>query len=125
MENTGGNNNKAVVSMKKEMPEKERVLQLKPHQLNNAIIKLYPQLGGTKPARHIGDAMAVFEMLRESGEWCCLSISSDYCYRWTIHLTKSGKLGHEPVIHVASEEGLAPTICRAVLLADLYIREEK
>ena len=104
---------------------KEEILGLSLTQLPQEILKLYPRLVGTRPAHDITGAMAVFEILRKSGDWCCLTICSDYSYLWEVKLIREGKNAHEPVICVlSSEEGLAPTICRAVLLADLYIKEE-
>lgn len=72
----------------------------------------------------ISQAMAIWQKLRESGEWCCLQIDSDYSYVWGIKLTRadnSAKACHEPTVHLEGDERslacLAELICVAALQA--------
>ncbi len=72
------------------------------------------------PSEDVAAAFEVFEELRQSGDWCCLVIASDYSYLWTVRLTPDmadcGMGPHEPTI-VTEDESAPLCICRAALLA--------
>lgn len=75
-------------------------------------------------------AMKVFDVLRESHKWCCLTMTSDYCYSWIVKLTpafhrrlKDGvdvesqlydADNHKPTV-VAEDESLPRAICIVAL----------
>lgn len=98
----------------------ERIRRMKPSQLHREILKLYPQLTGTQPAHEMTGAMALFEILRRDGRWCCLDIQSNYHYLWNVRLTPA--FPHDAAVCVY-DEALPVAICRAALLADLWIQE--
>jgi hypothetical protein len=64
-------------------------------------------------------AMRVIDKLRQSGEWCCIEIKSDYHYVWWVALTPaegSGNGPHKPTV-ARQDESLPVAICRAALAA--------
>lgn len=65
-----------------------------------------------------------WQHLRESGEYCCLTIGSDHDYCWRLSLTRSSRSEddkHEPSVSIdgiaGGPEGLAFGICLAFLKA--------
>ena len=72
--------------------------------------------GIKRATRTIGQAMEVFQKLREGGKWCCLDISSDFHYCWLVKLTRFEIDKHEPEITVSSHD-LKLAICFAALLS--------
>jgi hypothetical protein len=69
-------------------------------------------------------AMTVFDKLRNSDKYCCLTIYSDYHYCWKIALTKAHDLHykepdykHEPSVVVDGQDELPEAICLAALIA--------
>ena len=69
-------------------------------------------------------AMEVWKRLRDSGEFCCLNIYSDYMYCWKISINKAmndENDSHEPFVSLDGIEGgldgLAWGICMAALKA--------
>jgi hypothetical protein len=87
---------------------------------SNSLPSIGGTVGGCPPySTEIGAAMTVFQRLRESDAWCCLTIKSDHAYVWDVHLTPSNwedTFSHEPAVKVTST--LLPlAICRAALLA--------
>lgn len=81
------------------------------------------------PSTSIDDAMAVWEYLRHSDQWCCLSIGSDHGYCWRLYLTptatddeeENGTYEHKAVICTDGESNLPRAICRAALMAQDYL----
>ena len=70
-----------------------------------------------RPSEDVAAAFEVVEELRQSGDWCCLVIDSDYNFLWTVRLTPSSVGSkHEPTI-VTMDESLPLAIVRAVLAA--------
>lgn len=77
----------------------------------------------------IASAMEVFEHLRNSHDWCCLKIDSDYMYQWSVSLTPgyTHRLDNDPhiaVIHV-SDESLPRAICHLALRSVKWLKENK
>lgn len=58
----------------------------------------------------------VVEKLRDSGDWCCIAIRSDYSYMWRIEMTPHLSTDHQPTV-VVEDEDLCLAICRAALMA--------
>lgn len=66
------------------------------------------------------DALNLWKKLRASGEWCCLEISSDYDFIWTVNLIPGHKLDpNDDECHTTigwiDSESLAEAICNMVL----------
>ena len=79
-----------------------------------------------KYSSDITQAMNVFNVLRESHQWCCLDISSDYCYMWCVKLTPSFHRrlkdevdDHKPTV-IVEDESLPRAICIAALRSVNY-----
>ena len=75
-----------------------------------------------KPSTDISAAWQVWEKLRQSGEWCCLDIGSDYdyCYRVTLipsNFDEKYEGKHEPTVTIDGEGSAPLAICKAALLA--------
>ena len=71
------------------------------------------------PIHSPADALELLEMLRHSGEWCCLDICSDFHYVWDVRFTPfdpSENAKHDPTVSVTDEE-LPRAICYAVAKA--------
>jgi hypothetical protein len=91
---------------------------LKVKVLNETIAKEFMDGKLADYSGNITSAMEVFEVLRNSGKWCCLDISSDHHYVWDIRLIKAHIEGsndyHKPCVSVCDED-LAMAICRAAI----------
>lgn len=67
------------------------------------------------PSLSIEAAMQVLQKLRDSGEWCCLDIHSNYNHEWRVTLTRGTNDEndpHQPAVNVA-DESLPRAICLA------------
>ncbi len=58
----------------------------------------------------------VVEKLRDSGDWCCITIESDYAYLWAVKMTPHLSKDHRPTV-IVEDEDLPVAICRAALMA--------
>lgn len=76
-----------------------------------------------KYSTNITEAMKIIDKLRNSGEFCCLKMDSDYHYLWTVSLTYSEDLRpngrgsnsvHTTDI-IINHESLPMAICLAAL----------
>lgn len=65
----------------------------------------------------IAAAMMVWQHLRQSGRWCCLTIRSDYDLCWRVELVHDNSAHDRPTIVLDGEDSLPLAICRAALLA--------
>lgn len=82
---------------------------------------------GSMPAfsTDIALAMGLWQIARESGQWCCLTIGADHDYCWRLNLVPVAEeidgsdYQHEPLVTVdgiaGGHEGLAFGICIALL----------
>lgn len=60
--------------------------------------------------------------LRESGDWCCLEIKSDYDYVWDIYLYPARRKRHEITIRSGSHEDLNDAVRVAYKRAKEYLK---
>ncbi len=82
----------------------------------------YPSPGRWRPLASISDAMEALEKIRRTGEWCCITLDSDYHYVWTVKMTRSelhGNEKHEPTVRVEHED-FPRAICEALCAATGY-----
>lgn len=65
----------------------------------------------------IEDAWKLIERLRQKGKHCCIDISSDYNYTWTIKVTESARTNphHLPTVLYDGEAQLPLAICISIL----------
>ena len=56
------------------------------------------------------EAFRIIEKWRNSGEFCCIHIKSDYNYCWRIELTRESSCKHEPSYVVDGEENLLEAV---------------
>ena len=59
--------------------------------------------------------------LRESGEWCCIDISSDFGYRWSIKLTHERSPMHMVSVRSGKFENLDDAIAEIYKWADDFL----
>jgi len=72
-------------------------------------------------------ALTVWQKIRDTNEFCCLNINSDYSYIYRIELIKedlTGKSKHEPCV-IVEDEDFCVAICKAALLGMNIINQNK
>lgn len=76
--------------------------------------------GPSEYSTDISAAWELVEFLRDSGQWCCLNLTSDYNYVYEFNLIKSslnGNATHEITIRSGCCESASHAICLAALKA--------
>lgn len=69
-------------------------------------------------------ASKMLKELRESHNWCCIEISSDYCYVWNLSLIRAGSDHKNSTIVTGCYDDLNDAIEDAYIQAKQYLEKE-
>jgi hypothetical protein len=73
------------------------------------------------------ECSVMLKKLRESHQWCCVKLLSDYCYVWDVVLYRGypHNDGHKPTIKSGSHEDINDAIKSAYEKAKVYLEKEE
>jgi hypothetical protein len=75
------------------------------------------------------DSQQKLKELRDSHNWCCITIRSDYCYVWDVYLTRGYRPGireddHKPCVISGSWEDLNDAVNEVYKKAQKFLENE-
>ena len=75
-----------------------------------------PESDNFSPASVIEDAFEIIDIIRNSGNYCCITISSDYNFRWSVSFVESELYQSKHKVTVSVDSSSLPlAICNAAL----------